>query len=102
MRVQTDLRKEFNSRPERDAWFESITPELERIEVPMLVCGSFSDQAVHSRGALEAFRRVSSKQKWLYTRRGRPDSNVIMDFIGLEVNRQNNIEAFSKSLPEGS
>ena len=69
MRVHTDLRKEFNSRPERDAWFESITPVLECIEVPMLVCGSFSDQALHSRGALEAFRRVSSRQKWLYTHR---------------------------------
>jgi hypothetical protein len=36
MHVHTDLRKEFNSRPERDAWFESITPELERIEVTMI------------------------------------------------------------------
>ena len=69
MRVQTNLRKEFNTRPERDEWFQSLTPELERIEVPMLVCGSFSDQALHSRGAMEAFRRVSSKQKWLYTHR---------------------------------
>ncbi len=69
MRIQTDLRKEFNTRPERDEWFQSITPELERIELPMLVCGSFSDQALHSRGAMEAFRRVSSKQKWLYTHR---------------------------------
>jgi uncharacterized protein len=69
MRVKTDLRKEFNSRPERDAWFESITPELERIEVPMLVCGSFSDHGLHSRGSIEAFRRVNSKQKWLYTHR---------------------------------
>ena len=67
--MRTDLRKEFNTRPERDAWFQSITPELERIEVPMLVCGSFSDQALHSRGAFEAFRRVSSRQKWLYTHR---------------------------------
>jgi uncharacterized protein len=69
MRVKTDLRKEFNSRPERDAWFESITPELERIEVPMLVCGSFSDHGLHSRGTMEAFRRVGSRQKWLYTHR---------------------------------
>ncbi len=69
MRVHTDLRKEFNARRELDAWYRSLTPELERIEVPMLVCGSFSDQALHSRGAMEAFRRVSSKQKWLYTHR---------------------------------
>lgn len=69
MRVHSDLSKEFNSRPDRDAWFESITPELERIQVPMLVCGSFSDQSLHSRGAMEAFRRIGSRDKWLYTHR---------------------------------
>ncbi len=69
MRVQTNLHKEFSTRPERDEWFRSLTPELERIEAPMLVCGSFSDQSLHSRGAMEAFRRVSSRQKWLYTHR---------------------------------
>lgn len=69
MRVQTNLSKEFNTRQERDEWFRSVTPELERIEVPMLVCGSFSDHGLHSRGAIEAFRRVSSRQKWLYTHR---------------------------------
>jgi putative CocE/NonD family hydrolase len=54
---------------ELDSWFQSLTPELERIQAPMLICGSFSDQALHSRGAFEAFRRVSSTQKWLYTHR---------------------------------
>jgi putative CocE/NonD family hydrolase len=36
----------------------------------MLVCGSFSDHCLHSRGSLEAFRRVGSPQKWLWTHRG--------------------------------
>ena len=43
---------------------------LEAIRVPMLVCGSFSDHCLHSRGSLEAFRRVGSEQKWLWNHRG--------------------------------
>ncbi|MFN8169702.1 MAG: CocE/NonD family hydrolase [Candidatus Nanopelagicales bacterium] len=68
-RVEGDLRAEIVAREERDEWYESLTPELERIEVPMLVCGSFSDHSLHTRGSFEAFRRASSPQRWLYTHR---------------------------------
>ena len=51
-------------------WWISHAPELERIEVPILVCGSFSDQQLHSRGSFRAFERVASPQRWLYTHRG--------------------------------
>ena len=68
-RVRTDVRKEIVARPERDAWYESVTPALERIEVPLLVCGSFSDHSLHSRGSFEVFRRAGSAKKWLYTHR---------------------------------
>lgn len=68
-RVEGNLREEVVARPERDEWYESKTPELERIEVPMLVCGSFSDHSLHTRGSFEAFRRTSSPQRWLYTHR---------------------------------
>lgn len=43
---------------------------LERIEAPALICGSFSDHNLHSRGSFEAFRRIASPYKWLYTHRG--------------------------------
>jgi len=68
-RVAGDMRAEIVGRPERDSWYESVTPRLEDIEVPMLVCGSFSDHSLHSRGSFEAFRRGGSAQKWLYTHR---------------------------------
>mgnify|MGYP000845688213 CR=1 FL=1 len=68
-RVEGNLREEVVARPERDEWYDSKTPELERIEVPMLVCGSFSDHSLHTRGSFEAFRRTSSSQRWLYTHR---------------------------------
>ena len=69
-RVHTELRPQFVAHAERDAWWEARTPCLERIDVPMLVCGSFSDHSLHTRGAFEAFRRVGSSRIWLYTHRG--------------------------------
>jgi len=68
-RMAEKVRPEFVARPERDEWYDSHTPALERIEVPMLVCGSFSDHSLHTRGSFEAYRRVSSPQRWLYTHR---------------------------------
>ncbi len=69
-RLRGNLRQEIGSRPERDEWYRSKTPDIERIEVPMLVCASFSDHSLHSRGSFELFRRAASTQKWLYTHRG--------------------------------
>jgi predicted acyl esterase len=68
-RVAGNLRKEIADRPERDDWYAARTPRLEDIEAPMLVCGSFSDHNLHSRGSFEAFRRAGSQHKWLYTHR---------------------------------
>lgn len=68
-RVRSSIRKQFVERSQRDEWYRSITPDVERIEVPMLVCGSFSDHCLHSRGSFEAFRRAGSARKWLYTHR---------------------------------
>lgn len=69
-RVRGDIRREICARTERDEWYRSKTPDIERIRVPMLICGSFSDHSLHSRGSFEVFRRVTSTQKWLYTHRG--------------------------------
>lgn len=68
-RMTEKVRAQFVARPERDGWYEAHAPALDRIEVPMLVCGSFSDHSLHTRGSFEAFRRVSSPQRWLYTHR---------------------------------
>jgi putative CocE/NonD family hydrolase len=65
-----DLRRGQLDHPLRDEWWTARTPGLERIEVPALVCGSFSDQQLHSRGSFRAFERVGSPHRWLYTHRG--------------------------------
>jgi predicted acyl esterase len=43
---------------------------LEDIRIPALICGSFSDQGLHTRGSFDAFVRISSPHKWLYTHGG--------------------------------
>lgn len=43
---------------------------LENIDVPALVCASWSNHGLHSRGSFEGFMRISSRQKWLYTHGG--------------------------------
>jgi uncharacterized protein len=37
---------------------------------PALVCGSFSDNNLHSRGSFRGFERIASSDKFLYTHRG--------------------------------
>jgi uncharacterized protein len=69
-RLDTDLRREQFERPLRDEWWRSLVPALDRIEAPMLVCGSFSDHCLHSAGSFRAFERTGSAQRWLYTHRG--------------------------------
>jgi hypothetical protein len=65
-----DLRPQQLARPTYDEWWAERDREIEKIDVPALICGSFSDHNLHSRGSFEGFRRINSRQKWLYTHRG--------------------------------
>jgi uncharacterized protein len=56
--------------PLRDEFWRSVAPDLPAIKVPMLVCGSFSDNNLHSRGSMRAFTRSGSAHARLYTHRG--------------------------------
>lgn len=67
---EVDLRKQQVARVLYDEWWAERDREVEKIDVPALVCGSFSDHNLHTRGSFEGFRRVGSRQKWLYTHRG--------------------------------
>jgi uncharacterized protein len=69
-RSPVTFRREQKRRPLRDDWWAARARDVEKIEVPALVCGSFSDHALHSRGSFEGFRRIASTDKWLYTHRG--------------------------------
>lgn len=51
----------------RRASFPLVPADLSAIEVPALICASWSAQGVHSRGAFEAWRSIGSPIKHLYT-----------------------------------
>ena len=69
-RIGPDVRAEQLRHELFDHSWREFVPDLERIEVPMLVCASFSDHNLHSRGSFRAFDRVGSRQRWVYTHRG--------------------------------
>ena len=70
VRLKYNLGDENATRPFRDEWWQALVPDLPKIEVPALICGSFSDNNLHSRGSVRAFEQISSPQRHLYTHRG--------------------------------
>ncbi len=44
---------------------QAVQPSL--VNVPALVCATWSDQGLHTRGSLEGFKNAASSQKWLFT-----------------------------------
>ncbi|MEM1432591.1 MAG: CocE/NonD family hydrolase [Pseudomonadota bacterium] len=40
---------------------------LKDIRVPALICATWSDQGLHTRGSFEGFKQIASEQKWLFT-----------------------------------
>jgi len=56
--------------PLRDDWWRALAPDLEKITVPALICGSFSDNNLHSRGSIRGWEHVASSDRFLYTHRG--------------------------------
>ena len=60
-----DWETETKEHPFFDAFWASKASQYERIKVPAFVVASWTDQGLHTRGTLEGFRRISSKQKWL-------------------------------------
>ncbi len=68
-RQSYDLERMQDSHPLRDDFWRSVVPDLSAIKVPMLVCGSFSDNNLHSRGSIRAFTRGGSPHARLYTHR---------------------------------
>ncbi len=51
--------------PLYDAYWKSKEYDLAGIDVPAFVVASWSDQGLHTRGTLEAFKKMSSREKWL-------------------------------------
>lgn len=60
-----DLTTETAEHPFYDDFWKTKTADFSKIEVPAFVVASWSDQGLHTRGTLEGFKHIASKQKWL-------------------------------------
>ncbi len=60
-----DMKTETREHPFFDAFWASKAADLGQITVPAYVVASWSDQGLHTRGTLEAYKKISSPQKWL-------------------------------------
>jgi uncharacterized protein len=69
-RLSYQVGEENSKRPVRDDFWRSLAPDLPKIDVPALICGSFSDNNLHSRGSVRAFEQISSTDRHLFTHRG--------------------------------
>jgi uncharacterized protein len=70
VRQRYQISDEQRQHPLRDEWWRSLVPALDRITVPALICGSFSDNNLHTRGSFRGWERISSPDRFLYTHRG--------------------------------
>ncbi|MGY3149280.1 putative acyl esterase [Bradyrhizobium sp. USDA 3397] len=55
--------------PLRDEFWIAQRFAVEKVEIPVLLCASFSDQGLHTRESFENFNLISSTRKWLYSHR---------------------------------
>ncbi|MHB8763954.1 MAG: CocE/NonD family hydrolase [Deferrisomatales bacterium] len=60
-----DLERETREHPWLDGFWASKVADLAKITVPAYVVASWSDQGLHTRGTLEGFKKISSRDKWL-------------------------------------
>ncbi|HEY0686103.1 MAG TPA: CocE/NonD family hydrolase [Steroidobacter sp.] len=60
-----DIKATLLEHPLIDDYFAERTPDLSKIEVPLLSWGNWGGMGVHLRGNIEGFVRSGSKQKWL-------------------------------------
>lgn len=65
--ITENLLKNTGQHPLDDDYWQNKRPDLSKIVVPALICGSWSDQGLHTRGTFEGYKTIGSEFKWLYT-----------------------------------
>jgi predicted acyl esterase len=72
-----DIGAMADTHPLLDAYWESKLSDLEKIDVPAYMTIAYTTQ--HTRGAIEAFNRIASKEKWLRVRTSEASSDIYED-----------------------
>ena len=64
--IAEDYPAMLKAHPLFDEYWQQKAAKLELINVPALVCATWSAQGNHSRGSFEGFKRIRSREKWLF------------------------------------
>jgi putative CocE/NonD family hydrolase len=89
-RTMANAQPQEQSGPSRTPLISEVrgnVADLAAIRVPALICGSFSDQGLHSKGCFDAFMAIGSEHKWLFTH-GRGKWTVYYEEEALEYQRR--------------
>ena len=70
VRQRYKLTEQQRRHPLRDDSWRALVPDLGKITVPALICGSFSDNNLHGRGSFRGWEGIASTDRFLYTHRG--------------------------------
>jgi len=60
-----DLEEMYNKHPLFDDYWRTKTVDFSKITTPAFIVASWSDHGLHTRGTLEAFKKIASEEKWL-------------------------------------
>jgi uncharacterized protein len=71
--------------PLMNAYWESKIADLAKIEVPTYMEISYTTQ--HTRGGIEAFNLLSSKDKWLWVRNSQEETDMSTDHVRADMKR---------------
>ncbi len=82
-----DTAANARAHPLMDAYWQSKALDLEAIDLPTFVVASWSDHGLHTRGTLEAFKRIGSQDKWLLVH-GQKKWRHFYDPANVELQRQ--------------
>jgi predicted acyl esterase len=82
---RADHPEDLRRHPLDDAWYRERSPDLGRIDVPLLSAGNWGGQGLHLRGNIEGFVRAGSTQKWLFMHVGTHfESFYLPDYIAVQ------------------
>jgi predicted acyl esterase len=82
---RTDYVADLRCHPLDDEWYRERTPDLSRVQVPILSAGNWGGPGVHLRGNVEGYLRAASKQKWLSMHIGTHwDSFYLPEYVALQ------------------
>jgi hypothetical protein len=80
-----NLWEAIKEHPFDDEFFKVCTPDLGKVDVPLLSCANWGGQGMHPRGNFAGFVHASSKQKWLEVHGGSHWSEYYGDYgVGLQ------------------